>query len=136
MNSKTILLVEDSKDDIFLFEHALSALQFSGTMKAVRSVGDAQKYMLGQGRYAGGTLAPVPSIIVCDSALQGERGGEFIQWVKSEPRFQFLPVVLFSGVAAEQVPAMIRQFGVPVHRKHPDFDAWKEEIRKILAYIQ
>jgi len=49
--SKTILLIDDSQQDLSLMKHALNAAQFKASLQVVGNGHEALKYLNGDGVY-------------------------------------------------------------------------------------
>jgi CheY-like chemotaxis protein len=135
--AKTILLLENVEDDVFVFRRALLTLQFPGNVRVVRSLAEARNYMLGTGPFSDRSYFPVPDLIVCDFGLGGERGTDFVRWLKEHSDYGEIPVVLFSGsIPQRQVPAVLEEFKVPFHRKEVDFQVATGVVKEILGYME
>jgi CheY-like chemotaxis protein len=135
--SITILLLENMEDDVFFFRRALASLQFQGQVRVVKSLLEASAYMTGMGRFSDRAYFPLPHFIVCDYGLGGERGTDFVAWLKQQPEFAHIPVVFFSGsVPEKEIPALIQQFGIPIHKKHTDFNDNVSSVKAMLTSLQ
>ncbi|HMJ88849.1 MAG TPA: hypothetical protein VK530_03485 [Candidatus Acidoferrum sp.] len=133
---KTILLLENAEDDVFMFRRALLNLEFRGQVRVVESVREAREYMIGDGSFHDRKYFPVPDLIVCDFGLSGERGSDFVQWLKQHPAYNHIPVVFFTGsIPEKQIPAMVRQFQIPVHKKDVDFHVITNTVKTMLEYM-
>jgi CheY-like chemotaxis protein len=135
--TKTILLLENVEDDVFVFRRALLTLKFPGNVRVVRSLAEARNYMLGAGPFCDRNYFPIPDLIVCDFGLGGERGTDFVRWLKEHPEYGNIPVVLFSGsIPQREIPAVLEQFKIPLHKKEVDFEVTTDVVKEILGYME
>lgn len=92
----TLLLVEDSPEDL---EATLRALARTGRERAVRHCADGDEaldYLLRRGRFAGRGAAPRPSLVLLDLNLPGIDGRELLGELKSHPELRAIPVVVLT----------------------------------------
>lgn len=94
-----ILLLENDSNDVFLFRRALARLGYRGTVRTVTGLSEARSYLEGTGSYADHEYNPRPDLIVCDMALIGSTGNDFLEWFREQPPFREIPVVMLSGSA-------------------------------------
>jgi two-component system, chemotaxis family, response regulator Rcp1 len=92
----TILYVEDDPNDALCFERALKK---SGLPLELHIAPDglfAIEYLKGEDQYHDRIRFPLPQIIVTDMKMYRMNGIEFLHWVRTQPQFCDLPVVLYS----------------------------------------
>ena len=94
---RTILLLENDENDVFVFRRALLTLDFKGQMRVTSNIREAREYLQGIGPFSDRRYFPLPDLIVADFGLGGERGSDFVRWLKGEPDYAHIPVVFFSG---------------------------------------
>ena len=97
MNQNTVLYVEDEESDVFFVRCAFEILGASYCLRVVRHVAEALDYLAGRHRYADRQRYPLPGLVLLDLKLPGARGFEVLDWIRREPRFQTLPVVIFTA---------------------------------------
>lgn len=96
MGEKTILLVEDDRDQVAL---AMRALRTHGIVAEVdevvvaRSGEEAVEHLLGEGHGAG----IMPEFVLLDVHLAGMDGLEVLKRLRVDERTHLLPVILFSS---------------------------------------
>ena len=95
--AKAILLVEDSDDDVFLFERAFKLARFANSVIRVRSAEEALVYLQGIGDYADRSAFPLPFAIMLDMRLPGISGMDVLKWVRSQPQFDKTLVIVLTG---------------------------------------
>ena len=97
MKPKTILYVEDSEVDAFFVKRTLEALGAAVTLRLVESGNFAASYLAGAGDFADRERFPLPDLVMLDLWLPGQHGFEVLEWIRGQPHFQSLPVVIFTA---------------------------------------
>ena len=129
----TVLLVDDSGDDAFLFERALLAVGRLFRVVHVPDTTSASLYLKGDPPYENQREHPAPDLIVCDSVLGHESGVDLLEWVRVHPRFKHIPFVILSGGSSPEQNARASALGVTaLYAKPPSFDELIETVRKLL----
>lgn len=95
--SRTILLVEDDRDDEFIFQRALKAAHIANPVIVVKNGRDAMDYLSHQGEYADRVKYPLPFVIFLDLKLPYLDGFEVLSWIRAQPALQSIVVVVLSG---------------------------------------
>jgi two-component system response regulator len=94
---RTILVVDDSNEDVNLIR---LAFQKSGFNNMIQAVGDAEAalhFLKGEGDYADRAKFSYPRLVILDHRLAGD-ALEVVRWAVHQRRGpEFLPVVVFSG---------------------------------------
>lgn len=93
----TILLVEDSPDDVFFMERALKTAGFRIPPQVAKDGQVALDYLGGTGPYADRQKYPLPSIVLLDLKLPHVLGLDVLKWIRSRPELQTLPVVVLTS---------------------------------------
>ena len=101
MIPETILYVEDDEADVFFMKRAFEHLGDSYQLQVVRKALDAMDYLAGTNRFDDRRQYPLPSLVLLDLKLPGARGLEVLDWVRGQPEFQTLPVVVFTASSLE-----------------------------------
>jgi CheY-like chemotaxis protein len=86
-NPFPILIVEDSKDDFFLLNHALRKNGIEHPVYWVKDGVEAIEYMCGQGIYADRNAYPIPKILIVDLKSRGLAAWNY--WSGSKIRMSF-----------------------------------------------
>jgi CheY-like chemotaxis protein len=92
-----ILLVEDSPDDVYLFERAYAKLGLRNPLKVVTSGEDAIHYLKQEDLYADPGQFPFPVLVFLDLKMRRLDGFEFLAWLRQQPAFSHLPVVVLTS---------------------------------------
>jgi CheY-like chemotaxis protein len=97
INSFPILIVEDSKDDFFLLNHALRKNGIQHPVYWVKDGVEAIDYLRGQGMYADRKVYPLPKILIVDLKMPRLGGLELLEWIKEQDdELSLLPVLVMS----------------------------------------
>jgi CheY-like chemotaxis protein len=89
-NPFPILIVEDSKDDFFLLNHALRKNGIEHPVYWVKDGVEAIEYMCGQGIYADRNAYPIPKILIVDLKMPRLGGLELLEWIKDQNELSLL----------------------------------------------
>jgi DNA-binding response OmpR family regulator len=102
MNLK-IVLVEDSSDDAFVLQRALSKSGLVFTMQHLADGEEALNYF----RSLMEDGAPAPHVIILDIKLPRLTGFDILEWLKKKSTMTRVPVIVHSGssLAADKVRA-------------------------------
>jgi CheY-like chemotaxis protein len=134
----SILLIENEEDDVFLFRHALSRVNYTGDVHVVASVTQACMYLEGYGKFADREQYPLPDLIVSDMNLSGETGTGFLEWLRHEERFKHLPFVFLSGSFQPQDRVRSWELGLHMNEffvKTDDMNVMTERVRSMLKFL-
>jgi CheY-like chemotaxis protein len=95
--SRTILLVEDNEDDVFLMKRAMKGAAISNPLRVVEDGQSAIDYLSGAGEFADRDLNPLPAIIFLDLKLPIKSGMEVLKWIRSKSEFETMVVIVLSS---------------------------------------
>ncbi len=98
---KFVLLVEDSSDEVFLFQRACVKAGVTFGLNVARNGYEALGYLKGEGEYVDREKFPLPTAIVLDLNMPGISGFEVLEWIRSSPLHQYLVVIIFSASSLE-----------------------------------
>lgn len=97
MTHKTVLYVEDEEADVFFVKRAFARFNVSNPLRVVGNGRDAEDYLAGTGRFNDRQRYPLPALVLLDLKLPGIQGSDVLEWIRQQPQFQSLPVVIFSA---------------------------------------
>jgi len=97
MKGNPILLVEDSANDVDLLRLSFRKWRLTNPLHVANSGANAIDYLSGYGIYADRRRHPLPSLVLLDLDLPGITGFEVLEWLRSQPQFQKLAVVVLTG---------------------------------------
>lgn len=95
--SNTILLVEDDRDDVFIFKRALEAARIGNPLVVVRNGQEAVEYLSHEGAYTDQEKHPLPFVIFLDLKLPYLDGFEVLAWIRQQPVLRPIVVVVLTG---------------------------------------
>jgi len=95
--ARTILLVEDNEDDVFLMKRALKGAGVLNPLRVAEDGQQAMDYLAGAGAYADRGAYPLPSIVFLDLKLPLAMGLEVLAWIRSQPTFASTVVVVLTS---------------------------------------
>ena len=98
MNEKpTVLLVDDSKNDLFLTRAAFARAEFKNPLQAVRNGDEAIAYLKGEGPYHDREKFPLPAVMLLDLNMPMKSGFEVLKWVGEQNGLKRLSIIVLSA---------------------------------------
>ena len=95
--SKTILLVDDDKDDIFFMKRAFEEAALLNPVKILQDGQEAIDYLSGAGKFADRIQYPLPFLVLLDLKMPRVMGLEVLKWLREQPRFKTLIVIVLTS---------------------------------------
>jgi CheY-like chemotaxis protein len=97
LSQDTLLVVEDDANDRFLIERAIRKSQIANPLRMVEDGEQAIAYLSGEGRFTDRAEFPLPILVLLDLKLPRRSGIEVLTWIRANPRFLTLPVVVLTS---------------------------------------
>jgi CheY-like chemotaxis protein len=94
---KTILVADDSEDDVFFLRRALKSAGIRAEVQVVRDGEEALAYLRGQQQYADRQQFPFPNLTLLDIKMPRKTGLEVLAEVREDPRLKRLPVIFLTS---------------------------------------
>jgi len=94
---RTILVVEDERNDVFFLEYAFQAAGINNPLQVVDDGQQAIDYLAGMGRFANRAQYPLPCLVVLDLKLPLKMGLDVLRWIRQQPALQTLLVIVLSS---------------------------------------
>jgi CheY-like chemotaxis protein len=129
MHEPTILVVEDNEDDVFALRWALKKAKIGNPVQIVTDGQMAVHYLDARGAYSDREQYPLPSFIFLDLKLPYRNGFEVLAWLRAEPHFDNIPVVILSGSDEERDHERAQALGISAYLVKP---ATVEQLRSSL----
>ena len=124
-----LVLVDDDKDDCYLFEEILQELPVSTQLVTVR---DGEKLL----QLLEAKTKELPDVIFLDLNMLVKNGMECLSEIKAHEKFKNLCVIIFSTSFRQEVTDQLYSKGAMHYIKKPDnFTQFKELIRQALSII-
>jgi len=95
--NRTILLVEDNKDDVFLMKRALQGARIQNPVIVVETGQEAIDYLSGTGKFSERDDYPVPAVVFLDLKLPFVFGHEVLAWIRRRKEFESLVVIVLTS---------------------------------------
>jgi CheY-like chemotaxis protein len=111
----TILYAEDEENDVFLLKLALADLRLPHTLKWVPDGEQAIDYLAGTGTFTDRLRYPLPALVLLDIKMPKTSGLEVLKWIRQQPQFKSLPVVMLTSSLRDEDIAMARQLGADAY---------------------
>jgi two-component system response regulator len=135
MVARTILLVEDNKDDEELTLRALARNNIGNHVVVVRDGQEALDWLQGVGSHAGRSPADVPALILLDLKLPKVDGLEVLQRLRANPATQLVPVVILTSSREDRDRIEGYRGGANSYLQKPvDFTQFVDAVRQLGVY--
>ena len=95
--ARTILLVEDNEDDIFLMRRAFSSADIANPVQIVNDGQSAIDYLSGIGGFADRNAYPIPIIVFLDVKLPHRSGHDVLTWIRRRKELDPLIVIMLTA---------------------------------------
>jgi CheY-like chemotaxis protein len=95
-NSGTILLADDSADDVLLIRMAFKRAGFANPIVVVPDGEQAIQYLKGEGPYADRERFPIPQILLLDLKMPKLNGFDVLSWIRQRPEWKCLPIIVIT----------------------------------------
>jgi CheY-like chemotaxis protein len=129
------VLVEDDFDHAFLMLRAFGKARVPGPSEWFRNGDEAIAYLSGQGEYADRRRHPEPSLVILDLGLPGKAGFDVLAWIRKQPRFDKLPVVVLSNSSDPEDHEKASALGASLFLLKPiGLDGLLDTVRAIAGY--
>jgi CheY-like chemotaxis protein len=129
---KTLLLVEDSDDDVFFLKRALQRAGIQNPLQVVTDGQQAIDYLEGKGAFSDREKFPLPSMILLDLKLPYIMGVDVLKWIRSRPAFAALPVAVLTSSQEDGDISSTQKLGrISYLTKPPDRDRLLELIDEL-----
>lgn len=115
-----ILLAEDNRNDIFLMREAFAQAAIPNPLIVVTNGRDAVDYLGGKRRYAEREKYPLPGLMLLDLKMPWMDGFDVLSWLRRQPQFRGLPVVILTSSRLHSDIERSRQLGVYDYRVKPN----------------
>jgi|SRR5215204_3283750 len=93
----TVLVIEDNSDDASLMQRAIEKAGIKGAIHIVNDGKQALEYLKGVAPFEDRKSFPVPGLVLLDLQLPEMHGLKVLEWIRSQPQFSSLVVVVFSS---------------------------------------
>jgi len=134
MSLKTILLVEDNRQDEMLILRSLRKINLANQVDVVRDGQQAIDYLLREGEFAGRS-AVMPTVVLLDLNLPRLSGLEVLTRLRADARTQLLPIVVLTSSDEERDRLSSYQSGANSYVRKPlEFSEFAETVARLGIY--
>ena len=131
----TLLVVEDSEDDIFFIERIFKQIGARCDLQFVRDGVEAVDYLAGRDKFADRSKYPLPTIILMDLKMPRMNGFEVLEWIQRQPEIKLIPtVVITSSTLQEDVTRAYRLGANAVMNKPVDKESLTQMLKTFHIY--
>ena len=106
-----MLYVEDEEGDVLLFRLGCKRACLLNPVHIAANGVEAIDYLNGNGTFADRNQHPVPVLVLLDLNLPKKNGFEVLSWVRQQPQFSSLPVVIYTSSVGLMDQNTARLFG-------------------------
>jgi CheY-like chemotaxis protein len=99
ISKQCILQVEDNEDDILLLSLAFKHAGITNPIQVVTDGEKAINYLAGTGAFSDRAAYPKPGLVLLDLKLPDKPGLEVLEWIRGQPEFKELPIIVLSSWA-------------------------------------
>ena len=92
-----VLLAEDEEDYVLLIRHAFSKANIPNPLYVVSNGEEAISYLRGKAKYANRDEYPLPDLLLLDLKMPRVSGFEVLMWVRQQPGFSGLRVIMLTS---------------------------------------
>lgn len=136
-SKQLILLVDDNQDDHALIKRAFSRAGLAHPLQSVSSGIEAIAYLNDEHPYHDRTNYPLPVLVLLDVKMPGVDGFEVLRWIRHQPRFARLCVVMLTSSDEIRDANMAYQLGADSFLVKP-LDFWNarelsQSLERLLA---
>lgn len=135
LTRKTILLVEDDRDDEALTLRALRRSNLKNEVVVARDGQEALEILFGGQRFIDGDMDHLPAVVLLDLKLPKVSGVEVLRQIRTDPRTRRLPVVVLTSSRLERDRDQVYDLGANSYICKPvDFEKFTEAVGNLGMY--
>lgn len=94
---QTILLVDDSRNDLLLMRMAFKKAEVIFPLQEVRNGVEAIDYLSGNGPYGDRSQFPLPAVILLDLNMPMKNGFDVLSWARAQPELKHISIVILTA---------------------------------------
>jgi len=95
--NQTVLLVDDSDDDLFLMRTGFKKVEFRAPVQEVRNGEEAIRYLAGEAGYSDRVQFPYPTVVLLDLNMPLKSGFDVLAWVQAHGKLKPCSVIVLSA---------------------------------------
>src|SRR5688572_11317953 len=94
---QTILMVDDSEDNLLLMRAAFGRAQANHPLQEALDGEAAIAYLQGEGAYSNRDIFPLPTVMLLDLNMPRKNGFEVLAWVRAQPGLKRLAIIILTA---------------------------------------
>jgi CheY-like chemotaxis protein len=114
-----VLYVEDDENDAFFMQTAFRKEGLGHLLRTVGNGREAIDYLAGKAEYGDRERHPLPSVVLLDLNLPLISGFEVLRWLRDQPQFGDVSVVVFSSSVRDEDKVKARELGAHEYVEKP-----------------
>ena len=135
MKNKTILLVDDSPDDVTLTIRALNKSNIMNELVVAEDGVEALDYLFGTGKYTSRDTDVMPQLILLDLKMPRMDGLEVLRRIRADERTKLMPVVVLTTSNEDKDRVESYRLGANSYiRKPVDFNQFVKAVQQLGLY--
>ena len=95
--TRSLLLVEDNEDDVFLMKRALQGAHVINPLFVAEDGQEALDYLGGAGKFADRNSYPLPAVVFLDLKLPFVSGHDVLTWIRRQKELDSLVVIVLTS---------------------------------------
>jgi len=133
--NKTILLVEDNRQDEILVLRSLRRINLANQVDVVRDGQQALDYLFREGEFADRPGLDLPTVVLLDLNLPRVSGLDVLTQLRADPRTHLLPIVILTSSDEERDRLAGYEGGANSFVHKPlDFAEFAEKVARLGIY--
>jgi CheY-like chemotaxis protein len=94
---QTILLVDDSDNDLVLMRIAFAKAGFTSRLQTAANGEEAIEYLKGGGRFQNRNLFPLPTVVLLDLNMPKKTGFDVLSFAQNQPAIKKIPIIVLTA---------------------------------------
>ena len=129
LKHRFLLVMENSQDDLLLYQHAFKVMQIGAEVFYARDGEEGISYLSGCGEFANRGNHPIPATILLDLKMPRKNGYEMLVWRQTDPVAKIIPTIVISTSSRMEDILTAYQLGANAYFTKP-FD-----LRKLISLL-
>ena len=96
-DQQTILLVDDSENDLALMNIAFRRAELNSPLQVVHNGEEAIAYLAGEGRYTDRNEFPLPAVMLLDLNMPMKDGFDVLAWLRKQSGLKRLSIIVLTS---------------------------------------
>ena len=134
---QTILLVDDSENDLVLMRAAFEMAKCNIPVQEVRNGEEAIAYLKEEGPYCDRNQFPLPTVMLLDANMPKKSGFDVLAWVRAQPVLKRLAIIILTAsMRSEDVERAFDLGATSFLVKPSSLEALAAMMRCLCAWVQ